>query len=610
MGNGHPLTRSVATGGTTEVRLEPFTVLRVDVPSTWDPEEGALPVAYRIVDRHRLIRHGRLVVRVGRPTASVGLPDVGEAMSSLVRMQDDHVDWTVVHRLELKPSDLTQGSHRLEASDRWDGIMTEGPWAHRRVSFEQAWLRIEVIAWDAEEADPERSPGVPPRGWRSADQDDTCLALVRQARWGRTFAIPYGDPQEPRNGEVELSIDTRSVPDGTPVALIVARIGDIRQAGTDRVYAIAGIDDERQPGLAGLVVRDGHVRTANGQRPVVRFDEYDEHWKYEGNNFYGAWARFGDGAPFVPVTERDHARRERDVLHFRFTVFIHAAPTQADAERVRTMQALRDFISRETRWFRPYFLSRTLQSPATLRQYFRHRYVVLYLGHAWADCWHPRHERMQADAERPRDMPHQGFPPDRNVCPDRLIAGQEHTLEEARAEYARFEIQLGCGHGDAVRHLLLCLPLMYGTARTGSPGGRGFLQIGSRGEHGALDHVVRLQPDEVPRFHFHLGGCRTFLTDRLAQALHTAGTKHVTGWVYTVGGPWNTTFVDRLFRQWLKPEGLDPSEYDEWDETRFLRLMNAIGGYPERQVFEPRHLSAAGRRAMLPESCPLAEAVD
>jgi len=613
MCDGSPLHRPVSTGRQTEVRLEPFTVYRVFMRPTWDPASERLQLAYQIADRHSLIRHGRVVYSAGRLQRNApdqALPEVGDELSSLVGIRDHHFDWTVVHRLELKPEDWSSGAHGLEMADRWDGEMTEGPWVGRVVGYEQTVIRAEVFVWDEEEADPERSHGVPPAGWRSSDSHTTRLKIVRNGRWGSTFAIPYGDPLEPEPGKVELSIETGDIPDDTPVTLIVARIGEFVREGTDRVYAISGMNDERQPEMASLRIRGNRIVNGNGNNPVVRFCEYDEHWKYPGNNFYAAWVRIGSRAPFVPATERNYLSRERNALHFRFTVLIYACPTNSDSNRVRRMNDLRNFISQDTKYFRPYHVSHTPGSTATLRRYIRHRYIVLFLGHGWADCWNPSHP-IDPGRDRPNDMPHSGFPPDRNVCPDQLIAGQEHTLIEARAHYESFHVGLGCGHGDAVRHLLLSIPLMFGSAVRGAPGTSGFLMVGRKGEQiDRLEDAFTLAPSELPRFYFHLGGCRTFLTDRLARGINMCGTKHVTGWTYTVDGWANTWLIDTLMRQWLYPPDVEEGDYDEWDEARFLRLLNQFGSESSLQEFEPRYLNDAGRRAFVPESELVAEAVN
>lgn|GEM_PF-6616080 len=590
--NGQPesseprLKDGVSTGQDNTVRAKPFQVFNVRVPGLWDTKKEHLPVSFQINDPNRRIKAGRILYLVRRPKAQGG--------------SNPAERYVAVHTAPLSGGEITHGPHQLAAGKRWDGKITEGLTDRERVTFDLCPIRVQVEVWNKSTAKPGNRPQ-PGSGktdvaneYLSRAHAETALDVLIRAEWNRDFVIPYGDPEEPQYGTAKMEIELKNVAEGTPVRLLVTRINKIKDPGSDYTYSRTGLQPELQLGLEGAKVKGGKVVLADGSLPSVDFINYSEHWKYPGNNFYGFRLGFGEEGPWLLASERDYENQEKKCLHMRFTVFIQLG----SPEKWRAQGGRKAFSAyKRSRYFRPYMLTRQAKSPMEFVKYLRHRYIVMFCGHGFSGCTHGDHPK---DSKGKRlDQFHRGFPPDRNVCPDKLLPTVE-ALQQLADDMAHYKGPLGgCGHRSKVWHVLIVTGkehMILGTHRKKALTDPDYM-VAAFTSGPKANEVVTLKGEMVPRFYFHGGGCRTITTDNFGRYFTNSGTKYFHGWVYTVMGPQNIGLLSKLVQRWLGHKGKD-----EWNEARFVKTYQNLVKQRTYSIYEPRlrdrsRILPAGREA-------------
>jgi hypothetical protein len=157
-----------------------------------------------------------------------------------------------------------------------------------------------------------------------------------------------------------------------------------------------------------------------------------------------------------------------------------------------------------------------------------------------------------------RELYHFSFNADAYVCPvDHNSASPGDPLPGWAQEHG----QPGCGHAN-----LLVLQMMLGRRGAGpqrvrialstqpSPTlGRGVIAY----VENASVNMVRIQPDESPRFMMWNGGCRQMLGQDWGQTWTQSGTRYFHGWAYSVAIVDNGQLINAVFREYLAS---DPSE--------------------------------------------------
>lgn len=619
---GGTLRRNAHTGGDTTVRLRPFHVERVQATTPWDPSSRKLPVSYDISDPNSRIRNGRIRYTIVAADREV-----------------------VIHRQRLQRAQLVHGRcYELSEAEQWDGTITEGldgtngteNRIGEKVTADLSPIGVIVEVWN--NTNPE--PGTPVRGgrgrtsvpneWLSSGVASVDIDSIIRARWDKEWVIPYDDPDEPDRGVAGMEIEVRNVREGTPVRLEVYRIANPTgnpprvdsNLGNDQPYVDTAFGDEDQPGLQHCVVRQNRVMRqppasggtapSRGRRrrrqpyapdsdqPYVRFNNYEEHWRHAGNNFYAFRVAFGERGLSVVASERDYLNHESDCLHMRFVVLIHnpAVNSNKDSDYIGSARELHRFFRSDTRYFRSYLKSGGISSPARWIRYYSHRYIVIIAGHAAAKCRHASHP-MEGTGDQ-RDfvpMHHRGFTPDQNCCPTRLEttqAGQNDLAWEQR--YYRRSTFAGCGQRSRVGHaqelaagrngmFVGNLPddasrniiyLLTKPARRTDSWGRHTLSMGRR----------------EPRLLFYCGGCRTMLTTNFGECFTRNETQYFHGWTYSVWISENRTFARNFFRAWIKGTQADPAP-TEYDLQRFLRTYRDVAGGPGISSF-PRIMNRGG----------------
>jgi len=439
-----PLHDGVGTGIDNDVRLDPFTVTRVECPASWDPSSDRLPVTYHLRNPNRRARRGRIVYDVPVPEN----PD--DPRCRTVR--------TTVHTMPLRSSQLTHGEHELVESDRWDGTITEGLTDRNgeRVMADLSRVGVTVEAWDHDGPEPGREGE-----YVSSAQTRVAIDTVAEAAWGAEWCIPeirdFGEAQagqtgqpaaadsylEPERGRTSIRLRVRNVREATAVRILVARISDRAATGLqpEGFYALTRWNADRQPGLEGATVQGGQVLLADGSEPYVRFNNYGLHWTHENEtDFYCFYVAFGERGSFQAASELDYVAHESECLHMKFTVFVHA-PARSMGYSRDAARHLEETLREQTRYFRCYKMLGAASTPVQWRQYASHRYIVIILSHATCECGHPSHGTYrQGGRTKPLRLYREGFAPDQNVCPE--------TGRPSNRTYG------GCGNKPGVQHFL------------------------------------------------------------------------------------------------------------------------------------------------------------
>ncbi|MGE0438911.1 MAG: hypothetical protein AB7L66_00100 [Gemmatimonadales bacterium] len=585
----HPLEEEVATGRRTTVRVDRFSVTDLAAVGEWDPSAGRLPLEYTIVDPAALIRGGRIAIyrcpapepeeEDDAPALAIG-DELGDQLAPPAGEPAD----PPIATIQLEEGERTEGRHVLAGGRRWDGRLDDGA----RVSALDAplWVRVEV--WNPAGEEP------PAAGAGSVARAEVLvpIAVVVTARWNRSAVIPADDPDEPAAGKASLRLEVKNIPEGTAVRALAARIGTVAQPGTDRVYEIGGRDDDAQPGLANLVVRHHKVTGGHGRDPEIVFSNYEEHWKYPGNNFYALYLSIGDGGRWLPVSQRNHVEHESDALHLRFTVFVHIG--SADSEyRANAVREVGRFFNEDTKYFHAIVRTDPLRDPIQYHRRFRRRYIVIYQGHNFNECWHESHPRGANGF--PIDHPHVGFDPDGLVCPDHYLDEAHQREDEEHSTAYSWPIGPGCGNAVPYRcTVVVGAGIMMTNKREGVRTDPDYIQVGRRGENRTLADPVTMAGEDAPRFMAQISGCRTALTEALLAWFNEQGTRFAHGWVYSVDTGVSADFTRDLYRRWIKETGSDQG-LEEWEPERLVQVYRELAADPDNEYYHPRLRSISGR---------------
>jgi len=592
-----PLQGPVSTGKDNVFQTNPFDVILARSPEKWNPAKERLPVEYTIIDPNARAEFGRIVYLTPPSPAADGTI----------------IGPTLVHIQSLQPDQITNGRHELPPIQRWDGVIASVPHPRMgsRVGFADGPIRVLIQVWNRDATPPpiaedETSSPVPRHV--SRDQTDVRIDSILEARWDRTWVVPYDDPEEPEHGEAYMHIRVQNVPDGTPVRLYVERIGDPEQVVSrdNKPYALTGHDPAGQPGLEGAVVRGGRVVLPNGKPPFVRFNLYQEHWAYEGNNFYAFHVAFGERGRFQPASQRDYVHHEKDCLHMRFTVFIHRPAGDLGYSK-SSARKLHRFLRDETKYFRSYLMEGAPKDAQQWVRYWRHRYIVVVVCHAACFCSHPDHPRKKKNPDEFMEMWHRGFVPDVNACPKELELAGFFTIEEDLKKYKQ-EWFDGCGNKSHVTQ-------WSGLGRLDSD--EKFVVYNSvnvpeqrlicsrqkleprdpKDRHKKRNwleaEAVPLDPDDFPRLMFYNGGCRTMLTTNFGEPLIEAGTRYHCGWIYSVLDEVDGRMCPEFFKRWIKGTKKDPAPV-EFDADRVPDVFRAVAALGEAPDWHPRIMDGNG----------------
>jgi hypothetical protein len=612
---------SVATGRDNEVTVEAFTVVRVECPYKWDPQEGRLPVTYTVENRNERAVSGRILYCVSNPEETSGTSDSDE-------------NQIVVHSQNLRQDQFTHGPHELTGSDQWDGTLSEGLDDRRneRITADLSPVRVVVELWDHNDDSPGREDQRVSRAHTHVHID-----AIAEGRWDDNKCIPYIETSisalEPDLMQTKMIVEVKNVREGASVRILVARISD-PQSNTLRpedCYIQTGQDTERHPGLQGAVVRDGQIVLEDGTEPWVRWRCRTKHWVHENQcDFYCFYVAFGERGGFQLATQRDYVNHERDCLHMRFTVFVHA-PYQDLSTSISAARRLHRFFRRRTKYFRSYLMTgapRDVGSEGAVDVWLKHasyRYMVILFTHASTECYYglqrPEESEAQPAVEAsdrhptdasgdPKDCYRHGFPPDQNVCP---------TTGRPRRNRLG-----GCGQKDRVAHWN-CLGKMSrnATHRGTAIGERKVLYLGNYGlwDQGLQERALRAKEERQargggnitreedlgnrlwlvmdstrayglamlyewgPRFLMHAGGCRTIMTTNCGEFFTRSNTKFFGGWTYVSDE--SQHFIGRLMRRWILGTRNDrPSAENLTD--RFVRIWASVTSSPRIRSAHPR----------------------
>lgn len=519
---------------------------------------------------------------------------------------------TIVHIQLLRPEQITNGHHELTPIQRWDGVIGNVPHPRMgsRVGYADSPIRVLIQLWNHDRTPPpiskDESETSPIARHVSRDQHDVRIDSIVEARWDRSWVVPYGDPEEPEHGEARMQIRVQNVPDGTPVQLYVERIGDPEQIRSplNKPYARTGHDSKAQPGLEGAVVRAGRVVLPDGKPPFVRFNRYEEHWAYEGNNFYAFHAALGDGGRFQPASQRDYAKHELECVHMRFTVFIHSPAGDLGYAKNSTRK-LHRFLRDETKYFRSYLMEGAPKSAEQWLSYWKHRYIVVLACHAACQCTHADHPRKKKHPDEFMEMHHRGFVPDKNVCPTEMELNGILMMAEDMEKYKQESFD-GCGNKTHVTQWSGLgwinndeKYVVYNTidrpALVLSHQKRAAVDPKDRGKARPFAEAkgVTLETDDFPRLMFYNGGCRTMLTTNFGEPLIEAGTRYHCGWIWGVLDEVDGRMLPDFFKHWIKGTKKDPAPV-EFDGDRVPDAYRAVAALGEAPDWHPRIMDGNG----------------
>jgi len=594
----------VSTGRNNNVVALPFTVVSVQCPGLWNPEDGSLALSFEINDPNRRVRAGRILY-FAPPVRDT------EGGSPLL-----------LHSRPLAAGLLTHGTHELPEADRWDGSIAVEGVDRERVTADLCPLTVRVEVWNRESDAPgnraEAGSGPTDVEGEVLGRASTGVTLdvFTRADWSRDNVVPHGDPENPQHGSARMDIRVRNVADGTPVRILVARINRIPEPASDHTYTRTGLQPEHQPGLEGAVVRRGRVVLGNRSQPEVRFLNYQEHWRHPGNNFYCYYVAFGDRGGWLAASQRDHENHEADCLHMRFTVFIHRSAGDLPGYNTCADQ-LHNFFRNDTRYFRSYIIRGGPGSPERWLRYYRHRFMVIVLGHGGCDCTHGDHPVNSQGRRHP--LYDRGFDPEGNCCPTAISSDPAVQADVAQEEqYDRSHgfqnwpagepLYGGCGHTTHVYHTV-------GLGRTSGGRRLGFHSLPGRAERDVLAlrvggggvQAVRME-ETAPRFIFFNGGCRSMLTDNLGEHFIRNQTRFYSGWVYSPGCDFGQFCYD-VFTRWVQGTEEDPPE-DPVCPDRFVRAYQHAVSCGTRAQHNPRLMNRAGRIPAHPDPAQVEEALE
>lgn len=584
------------TGQVTVLRLAPFAIEEFTVADRWDPPAGPLGVSWTIRDPNRRIRRGRLVYTVLDPD--------GRQVEVAV--------------LDLDPGELEPGTHQLAQERRWDGMLpaAAGARAGSRVTIDLAPY-VRLMVWSTDAADPaepaerpsragQARPTERPGEWQAERGVVVMMDCLVEARWSRSFCVPYPDQEtlfaeERRLGEVAMRIRVKNVAPDATVSIAVHRIVDPANPANDDYYA--GSADDGQPGLDSLEIRGDLVVRADGSLPAVRFNDHAQHWVDPARGFYCFRVGFGQG-PMVQGTPRDPAAAEADCLHLRFTVLVHHPSRDLRDSATECQELIRLF--QRSRYFRVYYQGAGQPDAARLAASYRHRYLIIFSGHGWAGCSHPEHPTLTgrptpddplAEGPGPRlDLLHEGFDPDQDWCPPPNAAGRASLDRQARRasrhwdERYRDVMTFGwCQHREGITHQLTLGRASGATGQKIWLGGVPPDQIERAIDAGSSvvwlgndQWFVWLNPAEAPRLAFFADACRSVLGNGLAYAFNRSGTRFYHGWHYSVDD--GVGMMEALVRRWLPA----PAGGLEGDPDRLVEAYQAVASAPNRARFHPR----------------------
>jgi len=593
-GADNPLTKDVSTGHDNPVQTAPFSVIHVkagdkDKEGKWDVTKGPLSVEYRILDQNSMAKSGRIVYFVKRKAGS------GTGASSIE---------TIVYKQALKSGEIKPGKNHT--TKHWDGKISEGLTDRigQKVTADLSPIGIRVEIWDQTTTAPGKPTGGGktdvPAEYLSTKETQVVIDVIAEAKWGTHRCIPYGDPDEPQLGTTKIKIRV-NVAEGTLVKIAVCRIVDINDPTKDELYGRTPTDEEvdrlkpedLQSGLHGAMVnKDGRVLLGEGTEPYVEWKHYKEHWKNEGeNNFYCFCIALCEDGKYIPASERDYVNKEKECLHMRFTVFIHCpdpklAGTRAEAKR------LNSFFRAKTKYFRSYLLAKTPDSVEHFIKLFRHRYIVIFTGHAACECFHLGHPKDKIKSKKDkkkeievfREVPREGFNPDQDKCPPDI-------------QTAKF---YGCNHRQDVSHRLILGKIGKGkmmmavlSERAKSPG----IWVGLVG----TDSVAKIDTKDQPRLMFYAATCRSTLTTRLGEEFTKKGdVKYYVGITYVSGD--NSNLCEKFFERWIKGTKKEPAptEYD------VSRLVDCFVDAAKPKIYASEHPRITDRTLTLSATGPKA----
>jgi hypothetical protein len=407
-----------------------------------------------------------------------------------------------------------------------------------------------------------------------------------------------------------MEIQVINVDEGTPVRVMVARINQIDDPDTDYAYDATGRQPGEQPGLEGLEVNaEGRVVQSDGALPEIMFLNYQDHWKYDGNNFYCFYLAFGERGGYMVASERDYENHEEACLHMRFTVFIHRPATNLPAY-TRYANRLYRFFRNDTAYFRAYLMSGPPDTLQDWYDHYQHRYIVIFLGHGGCRCEHDDHPRNSRGDLHP--LYDRAFDPDQNRCPPEI-----YDTDEARAAVALEEqrdrnkpayrnwpadepLYAGCGHKTHVEHSA-CLEKLDSNKVAF------FFNVAGREERNGLLLLERDGANlpvstrlTVPRFCFYNGACRSMLTTNLGEHFtqnpSENKTRYYHGWVYSPSCDYGRFCYD-IFSRWLQGTDDDPAPPAP-STTRFMDAYRWAANQGNRAAWNPRIMDAIGRTTL------------
>jgi len=580
-----PLKSNVSTGRDNHVEVSPFEVQNVSCPERWDASSETLPLSFRVMDYNGRARAGRILYM----TSPAQGPGQDTPASNPV----------VIHTHPLSMEMIGHGTHDLPANQQWDGTITEGSTGRKKATADLCPIRVVVEIWNHNGKSPAAAGG---QGVHvSRDFASVNLDVLERAAWDRRMVIPYDDPEEPQHGFARMDIRVKNVAEGTPVRIMVARINRVDNSSGDFMYERTGRRPEFQSGLEGAAVRKGRILLPDGSKPEVKFDNYSEHWKHPGNNFYCFNLAFGEHGGYMTASERDHVKHRNDCLHMRYTVFIHR-PAGDLPDYTNYANNLHNFFRKNTKDFRSYIMR---GGPSEFRDWFlhfRHRYIVIFLGHAACYCKHKEHPKNSQGWRKP--LYDQGFDPLENCCPTTVANTpdvQKSLAAEERKDRKKYyktwpknePLYGGCGNKTHVAHEIILGKSRrenYKLVYLNWPGraARDSLVLAIRGERSDAIKMARYGP----RLCFFNGGCRTMLTTNFGEHFTQNETRYYHGWVYSPGCDYGRFCYD-LFTRWIKGTPKDPAQ-EEADILRFEQAYRYAANRGTRPRYHPRLMDRYG----------------